>query len=38
VLLASCLVLIAACKLLGKGSQTDAALAAADEALEIRPG
>ena len=37
-LLASCLVLIAACKLLGKGSQTDAALAAADEALEIRPG
>ena len=38
VLLASCLVLIAACRLLGKGSHPDEAVAAADEALEIRPG
>lgn len=37
-LLASCLVLIAACRLLGKGSHAEEAAAAASEALEIRPG
>merc|ERR1740124_357187 len=37
-LLASCLVLIAACRLLGPSSNADEAVAAANEALEIRPG
>ena len=38
VLLCSCLVLISACTLLGPGGSNEEAVAAATEALEIRPG